>query len=195
LLLLFSLIAYLAVFRQAGLSRTLLILVMFSPQVLYSLNLGTVDALILAAPALPPVAGFLVAILKPQIGIGYALFLIADWIRGKKYKELLAAVLLGAFGLVVSLQQGMPFSGRLIDAPWNTSLFPYSMLVGIPLLIAGLIKKEWRWTIMASPMLSPYLTFHSWAVLFLHNKSRYLVAVFAFSWIIYLAWHFTNIQP
>lgn len=193
LLLVASLFAYYLAFKNVGLSKGWLILVFLSPQVLYGVNVGTVDAFVLTAPALHPVLGFMVALTKPQIGIGYAAFLIVTWLRDKKYREMTLAFALAGTGILISLWLGMPFSGRLISVPWNTSLYPYSVLPGIALLIYAIFKR-YKWeSVIASPMLSPYLTFHSWVVLYTVNNPYYLTATFIGSWAIYLVWHFVNL--
>lgn len=193
LFLLASVFAYYKAFQSAGIPRKWIMILFFSPQVLYGLNLGTIDAFVLASPAMPPVLGFLAALTKPQIGIGYAIFLLIDWVREKKLSSLFLALVLGGGGILISLWLGMPFSGRLISVPWNTSLFPYSLIPGIILLITALYLRKREWSLVASPMMAPYLTFHSWVTVFMINKPRYLLFAFTVSWVIYLFWHYTNL--
>jgi len=193
LFLIASIFAYHAAFKSANIPTRWSILLFISPQVLYGLNLGTIDAFVLAAPAMPGVIGFMAALTKPQIGIGYALYLLVSWIREKKYAEMSAALALSTAGLLISKLLGMPFSGRLIDAPWNTSLFPWSILPGIVLIAAAIFKRTPGLSLMGGPMLAPYLTFHSWVTLFMVDNKRYLMIVFAISWAVYLTWHFSNV--
>ena len=188
-----SVAAYYVGLHGAGLPGKWILLIFLSPQVLYGFSMGTIDAFVFMAPALHPVLGFVAALSKPQIGIGFAVFLLVEWIREGKYWEMLLALTLAAGGIMISLWLGMPFSGRLISSPWNTSLFPYSILPGLFLLFLA-VTKRWKWkSMIASPMLSPYLTFHSWVVLFTVNNPYYLSIMFVFSWIAYLTWHFLNL--
>jgi hypothetical protein len=193
LLLFASVAAYYAGLHGAGLPRKWIPLIFLSPQVLYGISMGTIDSFVFMAPALHPILGFVVALSKPQIGIGFAVFLLVEWVREGKYREMLLALALAGGGILISLWLGMPFSGRLISSPWNTSLYPYSILPGLILLFLA-VSKRWKWkSMIASPMLSPYLTFHSWVVLFTVNNPYYLTGMFVFSWAAYLTWHFLNL--
>jgi len=193
LLLIASVFAYYAALRNAKLSRVWAFIVLLSPQILYGVNVGTIDAFVLIAPVLHPILGFILSITKPQIGFGFAIFLLVYWIREKKFREMLIALALSGIGLLISLRLGMPFSGRLISAPWNITLYPYSIIPGVLILLLAIIKHNKWSSIIASPMLSPYLTFHSWVVLFVVNNPYYLTAIFIISWVAYLVWHFVNI--
>jgi len=188
-----SVAAYYTAFRSTGVPRKWIPLLFLSPQILYGLNLGSIDALILAAPALPPLAGFLLALAKPQLGLGYLAFLTLEWIRQRDYRSLLLAFSLGGAGILFSIWLGMPFSGRLISAPWNTSLFPYSLPVGIISIWFALRNRDKGLSFIASPMMSPYVGFYSWAVLYMVKKPKYVVAVFVISWAVYLVWYFANV--
>jgi hypothetical protein len=193
LFLIASIVAYYMAFQNVGMSKKLTLLIFLSPQVLYGLNTGTMDAFVLIAPILHPILGFMVSLLKPQIGIGYVLFLIVEWIWKKNYRMLFLALILSGAGIFISIWLGMPFSGRLIIAPWNTSLYPYSIPLGLALLGFG-IKRHQKWeSIVASPMLSPYLTFHSWVTVFMFKNSYYLAGMFSLSWVAYLIWHYLNL--
>ncbi len=75
-----SISGYYAAFHSLGIPRKWIPLILLSPQILTGLNMGSIDALTLAAPELPPLAGFLLAPAKPQIGLGYLLFLTVKWI-------------------------------------------------------------------------------------------------------------------
>ena len=45
----------------------------------------------------------------------------------------------------------------------NASLWPMSLPVGLALSVTALRKSDVRYAIAASPLLSPYLLFHSWS--------------------------------
>ncbi len=193
LFLVVSIFAYYLAFHSVGISKKWMLLIFLSPQVLYGINMGTIDAFVLAAPALHPILGFSAALTKPQIGIGYAVFLVFEWIRTKNYRDLLLALILSGGGILISLWLGMPFSGRLISVPWNTSLYPYSLLPGIAILCFALYNRKKELSMVASPMFAPYLTFHSWVTLFMINRPRYLAGIFFLSWAAYLIWHDVNL--
>ena len=188
-----SIFAYYKAFQSADIPRKWMMILFISPQVLYGLNMGTIDAFVLASPAMPSVLGFLAALTKPQIGIGYAIFLLVEWVREKNFPSLFLALVLGGGGILISLWLGMPFSGGLISVPWNTSLFPYSLIPGIILLITSLYRRKKEWSLVASPMMAPYLTFHSWVAVFMINRPRYLLFAFSISWAIYIFWHYANL--
>ncbi len=188
-----SVAAYYAAFSSVSVPRKWIPLIFLSPQILYGLNLGSIDALILAAPALPPLAGFLLALAKPQLGLGYLIFLTLEWIRQRDYRSLILAFTLSGAGILISLWLGMPFSGRLISAPWNTSLFPYSLPIGIVLIWFALRNRDKGLSFIASPMFSPYVGFYSWAVLFMVKKPKFIAAMIVLSWVVYLIWYFANV--
>jgi len=190
LFLVVSVAGYYAAFHSLGIPRKWIPLILLSPQVLTGLNMGSIDPLILVAPALPPLAGFLLALAKPQIGIGYLLFLTVEWVRQREYRALALALALGGAGLLFSRWLGMPFSGRLIAAPWNTSLFPYSLPLGAILAWLSIRRQDKRLSFIASPLLSPYVAFYSWVVIFMTPKPKYIALALLLSWIGYLIWFF-----
>jgi hypothetical protein len=188
-----SVAAYYAAFASVDVPRKWIFLLFLSPQILYGLNLGAIDPLILSAPAFPPVIGFVLALTKPQIGIGYAVFLLVEWIRARDFRSLFYALTLSGVGILLSFWLGMPFSGRLISAPWNTSLFPYSLPISAVLLFISLRNRDKGLSFIASPLASPYVGFYSWAVLYMLKKPKYILTVFILSWVVYFAWYFANV--
>jgi hypothetical protein len=193
LFLVVSIFCFYKSFQSVNVPRRWIPMIFLSPQILFGLNLGAIDALVLLAPAVHPILGFLLAMTKPQIGLGYAIYLIVEWIREGKFYSLVIALAASAGGILISIWLGMPFSGRLISSPWNTSLFPYSLLPGIALLFMSIYKKKRELSFIASPMMSPYTAFYSWVVLFMVQKPRYLVWVMIFSWVVYIVWHYASL--
>lgn len=50
-----------------------------------------------------------------------------------------------------------------IGQDFNSSLWPLSIPIGLVLLVTAIQKREIKYSMPASPFLSPYVLFHSWS--------------------------------
>lgn len=161
-LLSFGFVAY----RMGAKPLTMVILI-FSPHVIAGSFAANVDWIAILGFLLPPQIGLFFVLLKPQIGLGVAIFwLVEAWRRGrikevvKVFAPVTAAYLLsfGIFGF---------WPGRYLELPesvWNTSMFPYSIAVGLVLLGLAIKNRSLNCSITASPFLSPYVAWYTWPV-------------------------------
>jgi hypothetical protein len=164
-------------------------LVLLSPPPLYTIRLGQVDALLLAALLLPAHFWPLAALTKPQ--------LLAGLVGGVRREN--AALAAGLVVLVFAASIGIfglwPLeitSGPGLDGSWNVGwnvwagLWPFQMAVFVALLMVGRDKKSTMILLAASPFLSPYAATSSFIGLWLAAcswlKGRQAVVVWVVCW-------------
>jgi hypothetical protein len=160
----------LACFAYAGVKLgarpVTLALFLSSPPVIHSLLNGNVDGLALLGAVVPAQLGLLLLATKPQIGLAVIVFrLVESWRTGGLKRLATDAWPLAAFSLLSLILFGpwpLRFS-REIDLWWNASLWPTSIPFGLALLALALSRRQLRHSLVASPMLSPYVLLHSWA--------------------------------
>src|SRR5262249_2956710 len=125
---------------------------------------GNIDVLVVAGYALlteVPVLGTLLVLSKPQ-QLGLALL---DVPYSRRHLVLLAGVITASFVVngnwVVALAATVVHTGPQ-HQPWNFSLFPYSLLIAVPLCIAGLMRRDRILLAVATPFAVPYANGYIW---------------------------------
>lgn len=146
------------------------LLLMLTPIFLYNVFYSNLDWLVFAALLVSPVPAFLLAMVKPQIGLGVALIaLLMVWQRNKPLALLLVA--LEACIFAVSFAAGMRWSDP-VSHYGNFSVFPFGVVIGLPLLVLSLKRRDAVMALSAMPFLSPYVGPQSWiAVLPLMSRA------------------------
>lgn len=140
---------------------------MFSPPVVYGLRMLNVDFLVLLGFTLPAPVGLFLVLIKPQMGIVMVLYWLAEaWHEGgvrsivRRFAPVTIAT--GASFLIY----GNWVAGRqsdLLGSVWNASLWPWTIPVGLVLTALSIRDRRMDCGMAASPFLSPYLAYHSWA--------------------------------
>jgi len=165
-----NLVAYLFTARKLGLKLLpILVFVLFSGMLVVSMN-GNIEGLLSLGFLLPPEFGLLLVLAKPQFGIGVAIFWIVQAFRngGIKSAILISLPVMVAYLLSFLLFGLWPFRSIVLDtAWWNASIFPYGIPVGLALLALSIYKNKIGFAIASSPFFAPYLTGHTWAVVWL----------------------------
>jgi len=148
-------------------SPVALIAFLLSPPVFYGMRMLNVDILVLIGFVLPAPIGLFFVIIKPQMGIALVVFwLVEAWRNGgikevfKTFSPVTIATLL-SFIIFGNWQ-----AERQSDLPgsfWNASLWPWVIPIGLVLVMLSLRHRRKDYAISASPFLSPYLAYHSWA--------------------------------
>jgi len=137
-----------------------------SPPVLHCLLNANIDWLPLLGFVLPPQIGLFFVIIKPQVGIGMAVYWGVKslrhegwWKTVKLFAPVSIAVLLSflLFGF-----WPMRFA-EPVGFWWNASLWPASIPVGMALMASALLREKPEYAMAASPCLSPYVLLHSWS--------------------------------
>lgn len=140
---------------------------MLSSPVIYGLYRLNIDALVLAGFIMPAPIGLFFVLMKPQMGFAMAIFwLVKAWKSGgwRTVTTTFAPVLV-AYGLSFLLF-GNWITNRqqeLTGAIWNTSLWPWSIPIGLALMFFCLRDVRQDFARAASPFLSPYVAYYSWA--------------------------------
>jgi hypothetical protein len=157
--------------------------------VVIALLFGQVDSLILLGLFLPRPLGLVLLLAKPQIGAVIALFWAVEIWRESGWKQVIKtfAPVAGLF-LISFLIYGLwPLTsnpGSLISTDHNTSLWPGSLMIGLPLIVYALRSRREDFARMAAPFFSPYVSPQSWSVALLglmHNEFEMVAACLA-SW-------------
>ena len=140
---------------------------LFSPPVVYGLRMLNVDILVLIGFVLPAPIGLFFVLIKPQMGIAMALYWLAEAWRDGGLKAIVRTFSPVGISLVLSFVLfGNWIAGRqsdLLGSFWNASLWPWALPVGLVLIGLSIRDRRGDFGMAASPFLSPYLAYHSWA--------------------------------
>jgi hypothetical protein len=179
--------SYLA--HRLGAKLLILIFVILSYPLLFSLVHGQIEWLVLIGLILPPQIGLFFILIKPQIGAVIALFwLVEAWRNGGfilVFKTFLPVSI--AFLLSFSIFGFWFFNVENVSSwQWNASLWPQSIPFGVAILYIAIRTRNIRLAMIASPLLSPYVGPHSWsiALLGLLPMSVEVVLVSLATWVV-----------
>lgn len=179
---------YIFVLLRMGAKPLAAIAIVGSSFVFINARNGNIDFLPVLGFVLPPQFALLFLAIKPQVGAGLAVFYMIEAYRkgglsgfGKLIAPVTSMYLLSfvIFGLYPIKLIRMP------DDPYNASLFPYSLIFGIPLLVYALRSRQKLLSISATPLLAPYINIHSFAILlfaFLPYQELFILVV-ALTWL------------
>lgn len=183
--------AYIA--KKLGASKIGVVALLVSPLVLHEVLNGNIDWLAALAVVFPPWIGLFFAVIKPQIGIGLIIFwLFFAWKEGGIKRVIitfspvtvaygLSLLFFGLWPLAASKVLNLWWSAHFgpVSIPvggehmWelqdfvNSSFWPVSIPLGLALLVTAIRKNDLRYAMGASPVLSPYVLFHSWVIVLL----------------------------
>ena len=137
--------------------------------------LGNIEGLFLLGMILPPQSGLFFLTMKPQFGIVIAAVMAWNEFRDRGWRGVVRMFLPLAMASAASMAlYGFWFlkAGELMDVKWNASFFPWSLAIGIPIMVLALIRKDERLGLMACPFLAPYLSVWGYGYLFVGGLSR-----------------------
>lgn len=137
--------------------------------VIVCLLFGQIDGLVLLGLFMPRPLGLILLLTKPQMGAAVAVFwLIEAWRAGGWRQTATTIAPVAALFLISLALYGLwPLQLDMKDmfvAIFNTSLWPGSLMIGLPLLVYALRHRKESFALMAAPFFSPYVTPQSWSV-------------------------------
>ncbi|MFZ5883160.1 MAG: hypothetical protein ACOYYI_05220 [Chloroflexota bacterium] len=165
-----ALAVYAYVAHKLGASKLTIGLLLLSPPALHGILNGTLDWLTVLGVVLPPWLGLFFLAIKPQVGMIVVLYLFAaEWQKGGILRVLRTFLPVGVASVLSVVIFGPWFLAipSLDEIAINASLLPLALPIGLALTVAAVRKNDIRYSMMASPMLSPYLLLHSWIGAFL----------------------------
>jgi hypothetical protein len=165
-----ALAVYAYVAHKLGASKLTLTLLLLSPPALHGILNGTLDWMTVLGVVLPSWLGLFFLAIKPQVGMIVILYLVfAEWQKGGAIRVLKTFLPVGLASILSVAIFGPWFLAipSLDEITINTSLLPLALPIGLALTVTAIRKNEIRYSMIASPMLSPYLLLHSWIGAFL----------------------------
>jgi hypothetical protein len=149
---------------------------------------GQVEWLVLLGALIGGPIGFLLMATKPQLGLGFMAYSL--WEDRRYWKRLAAKVgvllVAGAGNLWL---YGLPKWGDVAARDWNLSgaLWPWSLLVGLPVLAYAMRTGKEALAGSSSVLLSPYAAWRSWWFIGLGLGGWWLVGFSALTWLLVVA--------
>ncbi|HEY3312527.1 MAG TPA: hypothetical protein VGK00_12880 [Anaerolineales bacterium] len=139
---------------------------LLSPTLIGVLLAANLDTFVHSGLLFPPVWGLFILLIKPQVGVGVALYLLVDsWEKGgwKKVVQTLGPVLIGfILTFVIFPVLITKFLNKPTNDPWNRSIFPFGILPGLFFLWLSIKRKNPYYALAVGPLISPYTTFYSY---------------------------------
>lgn len=170
-----ALAVYAYVAHKLGANKLTVGLLLLSPPCLHGILNGNIDWLAVLGVVLPAWLGLFFLAIKPQVGMIVVLFLFfSEWRKGGPLRVLKTFLPVG----LASMASIAIFGPWFLEIPAvdeiviNASLLPLALPIGLALTVTAIRKNEIRYSMIASPMLSPYLLLHSWIGAFLALASR-----------------------
>lgn len=192
---LMAIAAWIAVARHLGATPFAMALLLVSPPVFISIYNGQLEWLVFMSLLLPARWGLLLVAVKPQVGLGIAVWFIAEaWREGRwrQVRKLLGPVSV-ALGASVALFGWWMFNAmELTNSTQNVSVWPFGVPVGLALLAQSVRRRDIRWALPAGPLVSIYSQLYSWNGLVLtgvHSR-RTMVTIVSLFWVVVIirAW-------
>lgn len=161
---LMGLTAFITLLARLHAKPVAMVLFLTSMPALSCLQDGNLDWLPMLGVLLPAPIGLMLALTKPQIGLGVMLYwLVESWraggIRTTIRNFLPVTLLLLSWPLLYPIS--LVHFRALAGASWNMSIFPAGLLVGLYLLERALARRSMPVALASSPLLSPYFGRHS----------------------------------
>jgi hypothetical protein len=147
--------------------KVAVIALLLSPTAIGSLLAANLDAFVLLGVFLPPTWGLLALMIKPQIGLGPAVYHLIETWRSDKVRGVLLTFAPVVMGYIVGAILFPVWMDRMIHKPgnvWNRSIFPYGIPLGVFFLWLAVRTRNVFFALASTPFFSPYLTFYTYLV-------------------------------
>ena len=186
----FTLLSFVAVAWKLGAKPVALFAFLLSPPVIQGVYYLNLEIWVLWGFVLPPPIGMLLVLVKPQMGVVFAVFLLVEaWRQGGWRRALWTALpTLSALGISFVLYGNWIWSAlvrnpTILNYDFNHSLGSMGWGVGAIMVIWALLGRHRPSAMGASVVLSPYSTLPSWTALMVAflRSDKWMVAIFVIS--------------
>lgn len=157
---------------KSGVNRYMIIPFIVFSGVLQNAMMGNVDGIVSLGMIVNPWVGFILLSIKPQVAIPLMSFIVIFNLtqtgkrRGffNKYimKNFTPLLILTVLSFLAYGAWFMNSAGA-VDQVWNTAIWPRGILIGILMMFYAISKREFMWSMVAIPFLTPYLSPDTWA--------------------------------
>lgn len=190
--LLLTMVGVLGICYYTRMSSKVAIVWLLTPPVITCILTGQIDWMVLYGFFCPPVLAFFLLMIKPQVGLGMAVYLFVRlWQqRNLSYAMRKAAPALAWLGLSFIAYGPWPLNALAMAgreaAQWPTTLWPQAVPVGLGLLYWALRKRKAKAAMAAGPCLSSHVIPSSWmgALLALNDEPVVLLIVSVSMWVV-----------
>lgn len=173
-------------------------LFILSYPVLSDIANGNIEWMAMLGFVLPPQIGLIFVMVKPQVGIGIAIYwLIEAWREGGVYRvakifapvTILFIISFAIYGFwPLRFQQTLLLAEQIhsnTNLDYNASFWPFGVILGLLLLAKAIKDKNNRPSIMSSPFLSPYALIATYATALLAQIDKPLIffAIWLTTWL------------
>jgi len=170
-----SLFVLLLVSRHLKMTKWEFFLIAICPMHLQSMLFGNVEWLPLLGLLFPAPIAMVFFTTKPQATLGFILLvLLRQWKTGRWRGLVLTMAPTVILAILSFVLWGLPPVPGL-NNPGQRSLFPFSLLLGIPALIFALRNNDDRMAGFVGPFVSPYVTFHGYLPAIFPFKGKWMV--------------------
>jgi len=140
---------------------------LLSPTVIAVMLAANLDAYASLGMFLPPAGGLFLLLIKPQIGLGPAAFFALDAWRTRGIGGVLRVFLPVSAAALGSALLFPVWVERILHMPagiWNRSMFPFGIPIGLAVLWFAVRRRNAFLALAASPFLTPYISFPTYAI-------------------------------
>lgn len=178
-----SMAVLLLVTHRMGLSKWEFFWMAICPMHLQSMIYGNIEWLPLVGLLLPGPLAMIFFTTKPQSTIGWILLTLLNQWKSNRWKGVLLTLLPTAvLGILTYILWGLPpIPGPL--NPGQRSLFPFSLILGLPALWLTLRNRDERLAGFVGPFISPYVTFHGYFPALFPFKGKWMALAVILSFI------------
>lgn len=139
--------------------------ILLSYPVLFSNIYGNIDWLVYLGLIMPPRWGLFFILIKPQAGIGLAIYWLVECYREGGFKNIASHFAPITIALLISfaLFGWWPATGFTeIGQSFNASLWPQAFPIGLVILVSAIRNRRPGLALASSPFFSPYVAVSSW---------------------------------
>jgi hypothetical protein len=140
---------------------------LLSPTAVGALLVNNIDPFIIAGILFPPVWGLFFLVIKPQIGVGVVIYYLVEAWKVGRFRQVFKTFTPVGIAYLASALLFPVWIERMIhnpQNPWNRSLFPYAIPLGLFLLWLGIRKRNPYFALASAPFFAPYHSFYTYIV-------------------------------